>query len=131
LSEGEALALADRVSGADGAAGTGQDLIEELIASKLIVKLQSIGGDVRIRSRFAEMMRLLVANRQLFPNKPWQGAPPLVADFRVDRRPRRFPRRDHLSSNILAEHGSAIAPSALARDLWEALTSPPRVKLAA
>ena len=104
---------------------------KNLIGTKLIFELQSIGSGVRIRSRFAEMMRLLAANRQLFPNKPWQGAPHLVADFRVDRRPRRFPRRDRLSSDILAEHGAAIAPSALRRDLWQALTTPPRMRLAA
>jgi len=106
-------------------------VIEELIDSKLIFELQSIGSGVRIRSRFAEMMRLLAANRQLFPNKPWQSAPRLVADFRVDRRPRRFPRRNRLSSDVLAEHGDTIAPSPLKRDLWQALTSPPRMKLAA
>jgi hypothetical protein len=124
LSEDEAFALADGVSDEDESAGDGEDLVEELIGTKLIFELQNIGSGVRIRSRFAEMMRLLAANRQLFPNKPWQGAPHLVADFRVDRRPRRFPRRDRLSSDILAEHGAAIAPSALRRDLWQALTTP-------
>jgi len=51
-------------------AGDGEDLIEELIGAKLIFELQSIGSGVRIRSRFAEMMRLLAANRQLSRNKP-------------------------------------------------------------
>jgi DEAD/DEAH box helicase/Helicase conserved C-terminal domain len=131
LSEDEAFALADRANVENERVGDGEELIEELIGAKLIFELQTVGSGVRIRSRFAEMMRLLAANRQLFPNRPWQGAPHLVADFRVDRRPRRFPRRDHLSSDIMAEHGAAIAPSALARDLWQALTSPPRMNLAA
>ncbi len=131
LSEDEAYALADRVSNEDDGAGDSEDLIEELIDAKLIFELQSIGSGVRVRSRFAEMMRLLAANRQLFPNKPWQGAPNLVADFRVDRRPRRFPRRDRLPSDILTEHGAAITPTALRRDLWRALTSRPGMKLAA
>lgn len=131
LSEDEAVALANRLGGDGESAVEGEDLIEELIDSKLIFELQSIGSGVRIRSRFAEMMRLLAANRQLFPNKPWQSAPRLVADFRVDRRPRRFPRRNRLSSDVLAEHGDTIAPSHLKRDLWQALTSPPRMKLAA
>ena len=74
LSEHEALALADLAS--DGK-GRRAGLIEELIDAKLIFELQSIGTGVRIRSRFAEMLRLLAANRQLFPNKPWQGAPVL------------------------------------------------------
>jgi hypothetical protein len=131
LSEDEALALANGLGEQDDSVGDGEDLIEELIDAKLIFELQTIGSGVRIRSRFAELMRLLAANRQLFPNRPWQGAPRLVADFRVDRRPRRFPRRDRPSSDVLAEHGATIAPSALTRDLWQALTSPPRMKLAA
>ncbi len=131
LSEDEAFALAHRVSTEGGKSGDSADLIEELIDSKLVFELQSIGSGVRIRSRFAEMMRLLAANRQLFPNKPWQGAPHLVADFRVDRRPRRFPRRDRLPSDILEEHGAAIGPTALRRDLWQALTSRPGMRLAA
>ncbi len=131
LSENEALELADRVSGEDDDAGDGEDLIEELIDNKLIFELKNIGGDVRIRSRFAEMMRLAATNRQLFPNKLWQGAPHLVADFRVDRRPRRFPRRDRLPTDILDEHGSAIASTALRRALWQSLTSRPDMKLAA
>jgi hypothetical protein len=62
--------------------------------------------------------------RQARAKRRGKGAPHLVADFRVDRRPRRFPRRDRLSSDILAAHGAAIAPSALRRDLWQALTTP-------
>jgi hypothetical protein len=123
LSEDEAFALADCANGENERIGDGEELIEELIGAKLIFELQSVGSGVRIRSRFAEMMRLLAANRQLFPNRPWQGAPHLVADFRVDRRPRRFPRRDRLSSDIMAEHGGAIAPSPLARDLWHVPTT--------
>lgn len=91
LSEEEAFELGDQVCTAVGVSGTdGQDLVEELIDAKLIFEIASVSSDVRIRSRFAEMMRLLAANRQLFPKKPWQSAPSLVADFRVDRRPRRF-----------------------------------------
>lgn len=46
------------------------------------------------RSRMAETVRLLANLRQLFPRKPWQSAPTLVADFRFRHEPRRFPRRD-------------------------------------
>ena len=74
----------------DDGTGDGEDLVEELIDAKLVFELKSIGSGVRIRSRFAEMMRLVAANRQLFPNKPWRGAPHLAADFRVDRRPPPF-----------------------------------------
>lgn len=46
------------------------------------------------RSRMAETVRLLANLRQLFPRKPWQSAPSLVADFRFRHEQRRFPRRD-------------------------------------
>ena len=131
LSEDEVFALAHRVGNAADTTPTGEDIIEELVSAKLIFELHSIGSAIRFRSRFAEMMRLLAANRQLFPNKPWRGAPQLVADFRVDRRPRRFPRRDRLPSEILDENATTIAPCALSRDLWQALTSPPGMMLAA
>ena len=102
LSEDEAFALGDAVSDAANAIGTdGRGLVEELIDAKLIFELASVSGEVRIRSRFAETMRLLAANRQLFPNKPWQGAPSLVADFRVRSQARRFPRRRRLPADIL------------------------------
>lgn len=130
LSEDETLALAHCVNSGDVPTATADDLVDELIEGRLIFELQSVDTGVRVRSRFAEMMRLLVANRQLFANRPWQGAPHLVSDFRVDRRPRRFPRRERLPSDVLAEHSSVVAPSELKRDLWQALTSRPGMKLA-
>lgn len=131
LSEDEAFAEGDAACEESGATGTnGRDLVEELIDAKLVFEMASVGGEVRIRSRFAEMMRLLAANRQLFPNKPWQGAPSLVADFRVDRRPRRFPQRRRLPADILAEHQAALGGSPLRQDLWRALTSRGNMRLA-
>ena len=131
LSEDEASDLGDQVCEAAGLSGTdGEDLVEELIDAKLIFEMASVSGDVRIRSRFAEMMRLLAANRQLFPNKPWQGAPSLVADFRVDCRPRRFPKRERLPADILTDHESVLGASQLRQDLWRALTARDGMKLA-
>ena len=131
LSEDEAYELADHVcSPSECTCTDGHDLIEELIEAKLIFEMASIGGDMRIRSRFAEMMRLLAANRQLFPNKPWQGAPSLVADFRVDCRPRRFPKRRRLPADILDEHQTLLGGTTLRSDLWQALTGKPGMKLA-
>lgn len=130
LSEDEANALGEAVL-AQEPAGTAdaQDLVEELIEAKLIFEMSNTGGDIRIRSRFAEMMRLLSANRQLFPNRPWQGAPSLVADFRVDRRPRRFPRRDRTPAAILQHNPNVVGNSQLRRDLWQALTARPSLRL--
>ncbi len=127
LSEDETFGLADQISGD----GRGYDLVEELIEAKLIFEIRSVDGGVRIRSRFAEMMRLLVASRQLFSNKPWQSAPRLVADFRVDRRPRRFPRRDRIPADIVTDASAIIVPTAVRKALWDALTSRPGMKFAA
>lgn len=132
LSEDEAYEFGDQACAASDSSGIdGQDLIEELIEAKLIFEMASIGGDIRIRSRFAEMMRLLAANRQLFPNRPWQAAPSLVADFRVDCRRRRFPKRQRLPADILDEHQTLLGGTALRNDLWQALTTKPaNMKLA-
>lgn len=108
-----------------------EDGLEELIEARLVVERQSLAGGRRYRSRFAEAVRLLAANRQLFGNKPWQAAPRLVADFRVDRRPRRFPRRDRLPADIVTAHGGTIAPTELRREIWAALTGRPSMRLAA
>src|SRR5580658_77308 len=90
-----------------------EEALEILIESKLVYEHNGAGGSLLYRSRFAEMMRLLGSNRQLFPNRPWQGAPGLVADFRIDRRPRRFPKRECRPETILARHNVVIAPNAL------------------
>ncbi|MBB2784861.1 UNVERIFIED_ORG: hypothetical protein GGD43_000031 [Rhizobium esperanzae] len=129
LSEGEVLALARSAVG--GGTLAADDIIEELVDARAIFELHNSGGGIRLRSRFAEMMRLLAANRQLFPNKPWQGAPHLVADFRVDRRPRRFPIRDRLPNDVLHEHASVLGSTPLRRDLWNALTALSDMRLAA
>ena len=124
LSELEAEALANSVS------DNGEELLEQLIEANLIFELPRPNGEIRFRSRFGEMMRLLAANRQLFPGRPWQGSPELVSDFRVDRRRRRFPRRDRLPDVLLSEYGDAIAAGELGRSLWSALVGAPGLKLA-
>src|SRR4051812_39849821 len=100
LSEDEVLDLAER-SCADADA---EGVLEELLDSKLIFEFSMTGANERYRSRFAEMARLLASLRQLFDRKPWQSAPRLVADFRIDRRPRRFPIRDRKPEDVLAKH---------------------------
>ena len=115
LSREETLALAPDLASAEEA-------LELLIETKLVQELVGVGGDQRYRSRFGEAMRLLAANRQLFPNRSWQSAPGLVADFRIDRRPRRFPKRNRNPDDVLAQHKDLIAPNALRCDIWNALT---------
>lgn len=117
VTESEVLALLDDQVQAE-------DALEELIEARLVMEQASVGSGCRYRSRFAEAVRLLAANRQLFPNKPWQAAPQLVADFRVDRRRRRFPRRDLPPYEVLARSEKSIAPNSLRRAIWDALTGP-------
>lgn len=117
LTESEVLALLDNRVQAE-------DALEELIEARLVMEQASVSSGCRYRSRFAEAVRLLTANRQLFPNKPWQAAPRLVADFRVDRRRRRFPRRDLPPYEVLARSEKIIASNSLRRAIWDALTGP-------
>lgn len=110
--------------------GDVEEAFEELVEARAIIETTNASGGVRIRSRFAETMRLLVSNRQQFPGKPWQGASQLVSDFRVDRRKRRFPRRDLTPDAILEAHGALLAPTTLRTALWTSLTSRPEMRLA-
>jgi hypothetical protein len=113
LTEDEAIELLE---------GGAEDALEELLEARLVIEQTSLSGGQRYRSRFAEAVRLITANRQLFPNRPWQGAPRLVADFRIDRRRRRFPRRDQLPDRILADSGAIVAPTPVRRAIWNSLT---------
>jgi hypothetical protein len=49
------------------------------------------GTRPRYRTRMAEAVRFFSKLRQIFPGRPWQLAPTLVADFRLTRVPRRYP----------------------------------------
>jgi DEAD/DEAH box helicase len=120
LSEDELFELAGKV--ADGGGGA-EDLIEELLDARVMFEHRSGGSNERYRSRFAEMVRLLAASRQLFVGKPWQSAPRLVADFRVDRRPRRFPSRDRAPQAVLKDNAGVLGVTGLRQELWTALTS--------
>jgi len=114
LGEDEALDLLDDLRA--------EEALEDLLEARLVTEQTSLSGGRRYRSRFAEAVRLAAANRQLFADKPWQGAPRLVADFRIDRRRRRFPRRDRSPTDVLACGEEIIAPTPLRRAIWESLT---------
>jgi hypothetical protein len=96
--------------------------VDELTDAQLLIELSSSTGGTRYRSRFAEMVRLMSRLRQLFPDKPWIGAPRLVSDFRIDRRPRRYPKRDIAPAEIAAKNADTISATPLRRDVWQALT---------
>ncbi len=126
LSMHEVMGLAQKT--ASDAPG---ELIEELVAARLIFEWDNAAGETRYRSRFAETMRLLSRLRQLFPDRPWFGAPRLVSDFRVDIRRRRYPRRDRDGAAIFSEHEAVLGESPLRRRLWHALVGEAQLKLAA
>ncbi|MEH2285024.1 MAG: DEAD/DEAH box helicase [Nostoc sp.] len=53
----------------------------------------NLRGDRLFRTRMAEGVRLFARLRQLFPNNSWQTSPTLVADYRLQIRPRIYPKR--------------------------------------
>lgn len=126
LSRDEALDIARSIT-----AISPDDVIEELVTSCLIFEWDNAAGETRYRSRFAEIVRLLSRLRQLFPGKPWLGAPRLVSDFRIDVRRRRYPRRDREGATIFAENEVVLGESPLRRRLWKALVVDSQLKLAA
>ncbi|MBS5904541.1 MAG: DEAD/DEAH box helicase [Acetobacteraceae bacterium] len=101
--------------------GEAEDAVEALLSSGLLYAINAPGGGERYRSRFAETVRLLARLRQTFPGEAWQGAPPLVADYRLDLRKRRYPTRDLAAPEILPELG---ALSELQQAIWRTLSPP-------
>ena len=74
--------------------GEPEEAVDALLDRRLLFRVPAPGRGIRYRSRYAEGVRLLAALRQIFRGRRWESAPRLVADFRVDLRERRFPRRD-------------------------------------
>ena len=92
-------------------AGGAEDAVEALLESGLIMAFNPPGSGERYRSRFAETVRLLARLRQTFPGEAWQGAPPLVVDYRLDLRKRRYPQRNLDAPAVLEELGERHRPS--------------------
>lgn len=99
----------------------GPDPLQELVGADLVFRVPNPANAERYRSRFAEMVRLLTRLRQIFLGSPWAGAPRLVSDFRVDVRPRRYPRRDRESESALESLAAEIPFSKVQRRVWETL----------
>jgi hypothetical protein len=118
FSHAQVLRLASKLSKTSGTDQTAPDLIEDLLDKKLIFDFEG-----RIRTRFAETLRLLVRLRQLFPGRPWQGSPRLVSDFRVDLRRRRYPSRNRDGVQIAKDHNTLFAKNPMRLSLWSALTT--------
>jgi hypothetical protein len=101
------------------------DVLEELCRT-LLARMLTEHGERRYRTRFAELVRLLFRLRQWFPAQPWQAAPTLVSDFRVDTRQRVYPRRNIAANDAWDRIVEGQRLSEFQRDLWTALTGADR-----
>lgn len=118
--------------------GCPHNAADEVIAAMRAAGLLHASRDGRVRSRLAETLRLLQRLRQIFPDPrqptrgDWEGAPTLVADFRISRRPRRYPKRDRELGALLSELVAGGVPEVTTSAL-QALASgdPGLLKLAA
>jgi hypothetical protein len=98
------------------------DVLDALVDAALVRKLYD-GSARRYRTRIAELTRLLTRLRQWFDRQPWQAAATLVSDFRIDIRPRRYPRRHIAPEDAWEIIDPERRHSALHRNIWVALTA--------
>jgi hypothetical protein len=110
-------------------------VIKELLDEKLIVEAQSNSESKVYRSRMAETVRLLQRLRQVFPkhakrSNGWLSAPSLVADFRFQRRQRKYPKRDIDKSKALETINSFTKNPHLITASKALLPSNPNFKIA-
>ena len=97
------------------------DVLDELAEAALIRYWREY-GERRYRSRFGELVRLLVRSRQMFPGRPWENAPTLVSDYRVLWRRRKFPKRQfsYVASLEYLEAADVFLED-IQKELWSAL----------
>jgi hypothetical protein len=76
-------------------------LVKELERRQLLLRFLGPQDDDLYRTRFAETVRLLRYLRQLFPNRDWRNAPSLIADHRLIRKPRLYPRRNISQADVI------------------------------
>ena len=81
------------------------ELIETLVERRLLFEFDGGSGVRRLRSRFAEGVRLLTRLRQILHWRSWYDAPDLISDYRVDVRPRFVARRDIPAVSAIGELG--------------------------
>ena len=118
LNRKEALRIAAEHVGADRS----EDAVERLVEQRLVYEIRT-GVERHYRSRFAELVRLLVRLRQIFDGEDWRGAPRLVSDFRVDCQPRRFPRRDIDATAAWTALCSGRRFAPVQEKVWQMLTT--------
>lgn len=115
LSEAEVLETIDELllTRQDAPSGTSPDeVLEECLDRALLFEVPvPVVSPPRYRTRIAETLRLTAGLRQLFVqgwSRPlergwWRQRKRLVADYRLHVAPRRYPRRDILADEALAE----------------------------
>jgi hypothetical protein len=122
LDEAEAEEAIASALEAANIAEAAEDVLDALVDAALVRTLRDTGGR-RYRTRVAELTRLLVRLRQWFPGQTWQAAPTLVSDFRLDIRPRRFPRRHVVPTDAWQKIAQEMQVTPLQSRLWLALTA--------
>ncbi|MEV8504472.1 protein DpdJ [Actinoplanes sp. NPDC051475] len=117
----------DRLIEAIGAAAPAddpRDVLEQLLQHNLVFELDR-RWPKEYRTRMAETMRLMAHLRQLFPGRPWQGAPSLVADFRFRHEPRLFPERNLDTDAVAARLTGTQLSDAQVETARQILNGPP------
>ena len=96
------------------------EIIETLIEKRLLLEWKN-----RLRSRFAETVRLSTRLRQMFSAPQWRTAPNLVGDYRVDRRGRLFPIRNVNPRSVWEGVREPLKADEYLRSVWDSLTAGP------
>lgn len=95
------------------------DLLSDMEYERLLYKVSS--GSYR--TRFAEAVRLLARQRQLFRPEDWAVGPALVSDIKMHLTPRRYPRRDQSAEDCWKDLAPHCSRPELQRDLFYALAA--------
>ena len=82
-------------------------------------------GSGRVRSRFAEGLRLLAHLRQRFSYQDWASGRRLVADIKLHLAPRRYPALDITADTAWVSMAPHASQPAFQRAIFEALASRP------
>ena len=102
---------------------TMQHILGEMRHAGLLYQLPD--GSGRLRTRFAEGVRLLARLRQRFGWDDWAGGKRLISDLKIHLAPRRYPKVDINFSQAWSEMATAAKRPALQRAVFEALASKP------
>jgi hypothetical protein len=121
LSELEAGEAIETAFTSEAISDSPAEVLDALVDRMLVRVIRDESGR-RYRTRIAEIVRLLARSRQWFDGQPWQAAPGLVSDYRLDIRPRYYPRRSISPQDAwnALSRGKNLSP--LQGTVWSALT---------